>query len=338
MEHSEYLRLKYGGGLDGSRKSKKKRKNCDDTPPQRKEKNNLRIFDDDIDLSKIKSTIEDDDEKLDVYFGVAEDKPCVDKVIDDRPMSQKDNKKWKSINPEENTTTNHKEIKKKPDSDKQIDKKPKILDGTSQKRRGLATTEELASERKRIKEEEKRLFESLGPEALGKNAKSIYRDKKTGRVRDIEQEREDKKKLNEEIKKQQAKQEAKFKDMSKGLKQVEEAKARMNEEQLIMKGTFSTFEDDNEFNKFCKSKELAEDPMLALIKKERAKSCPAEEDKKKKFFYNGAPAPPNRFDIQPGHRWDGVDRSNGYEKKYFQRIADKAAVKEEAYRWATEDM
>ncbi|XP_074598173.1 uncharacterized protein LOC141852906 [Brevipalpus obovatus] len=337
MEHSEYLLMKYGGGSDSSHKSKKKRKNCD-VPPQIKEKKNLRIYDDDIDLSRIKSNIEEDDEKLDVYYGVAEDKPCVDKVIDDRPMSQKDNKKWKSIGPEENTATKPKEIEKNPDPDKRVDKKSKILDSKGQKKKGLATADELAVERKRIKEEEKRLFDSLGPEALGKNAKSIYRDKKTGRIRDLEKEKKDKKKLEEEVKMHQAKQEAKFKDMSKGLKQVEEAKVKMDEEMLIMKGTFSTFEDDNEFNKYCKSKELAEDPMLALIKKERAKSCPAEEDKKKKFLYNGTPAPPNRFDIHPGHRWDGVDRSNGYEKKYFQKIADRAATKEEAYRWATEDM
>ena len=54
--------------------------------------------------------------------------------------------------------------------------------------------------------------------------------------------------------------------------------------------------------------------------------------------YKGPAPEPNRFGIRPGYRWDGVDRGNGFERKYFQSISKKKAVSSEAYKWSTEDM
>lgn len=47
---------------------------------------------------------------------------------------------------------------------------------------------------------------------------------------------------------------------------------------------------------------------------------------------------PNRFGIHPGYRWDGVDRSNGFEKAWFNKAADNKAIAEESYKWSVEDM
>jgi len=48
--------------------------------------------------------------------------------------------------------------------------------------------------------------------------------------------------------------------------------------------------------------------------------------------------PLNRFYIPPGSKWDGVDRSNGFEQKYFKARADRQAKAASEYTRYSEDL
>ena len=80
------------------------------------------------------------------------------------------------------------------------------------------------------------------------------------------------------------------------------------------------FIDIEELNKKIEIKETAkilDDPMKNLLSKNKLIEETDELIKKRGFFLPRCKFAPliNRFNIKPGYRWDGFNRSNGFENK-----------------------
>jgi len=100
------------------------------------------------------------------------------------------------------------------------------------------------------------------------------------------------------------------------------------------------YKNDQDLDHLLKKVEREDDPMLEYLRSKKEGTL--DEDGTMivttKAKYKGPPPPLNRYNLLPGSRWDGVDRSNGFEKKYYESIAKKKALAEEAYKWSVEDM
>jgi pre-mRNA-splicing factor CWC26 len=204
---------------------------------------------------------------------------------------------------------------------------------------GLSDSKSVREEMKRLQEREAQLMQRLGDDALGRNAQTVYRDRGTGRIRDLEAEAA----VSVKRDKEEDERAVRYKDWSGGLHQQAERSQRLQQDLKEMDKPLARYEDDEDRDKFLKEKELAEDPMLQFVRRKKLKEKVRQAADNgqlvlSKPIYKGPPPPPNRFAILPGYRWDGVDRSNGFEKQLLDKQAEKIAVQQDAYKWSTEDM
>lgn len=91
--------------------------------------------------------------------------------------------------------------------------------------------------------------------------------------------------------------------------------------------------DDEERNRELKERQRWDDPAASFLKKKKKGAISSRTGQP---LYAGATCP-NRFEIRPGHRWDGVDRSNGFEKRWFKRHNEARDRETQIYAWSIDD-
>ncbi|KPJ16344.1 BUD13-like [Papilio machaon] len=194
------------------------------------------------------------------------------------------------------------------------------------KQAGLQDAVQLRQENEMFRKREEEAFSKMTDDISGRNAKAVSRKGKreTSEDRQKQKEKADRQKELDE----------KYKRWNKGIKQVEAQEAKIQEYMHEASKPLARHRDDRDLEDTLKRVEREGDPMLRYIREKKVErgELPPEKPKYKGNF------PPNRFNIRPGYRWDGVDRSNGYEKKYFDQQSKRKAQQEEAYKWSTEDL
>ncbi|KJZ79432.1 hypothetical protein HIM_00901 [Hirsutella minnesotensis 3608] len=200
----------------------------------------------------------------------------------------------------------------------------KMSDGTHA---GLQSAAAVSAQLKRRQREEEEEFKRHRKHA--KEEETVYRDA-TGRRIDISMKRA-------EARKAAAEAEQKELDAKEALKgEVQLAESRKRKEQLrdakLM--PFARTVEDEEMNKELKEQDRWNDPMMQFMSQKR--TADKGRASKRRPVYTG-PAPPNRYGIKPGYRWDGVDRGNGFEAERFKALNRRERNKGLDYAWQMDE-
>ncbi|KAH8346493.1 hypothetical protein KR084_001549 [Drosophila pseudotakahashii] len=211
-------------------------------------------------------------------------------------------------------------------------KSTKTLDG---KKAGLQDAKSLKKETDERRRQEHELFEKMSSDISGRDGAVQVRStrRKGHRAREAADEDPAEQSRKEEHEK---KKKALYDRWGKGLKQIEDQKSRLEEMVHEASKPVARYANDEDLDRHLREQEHADDPMLEYMRQKRKKRDQLD-NKPVMPKYEGS-FPENRFGIRPGYRWDGVDRSNGYEQRWFDKQSERRAVQDEAYKYSVEDM
>ncbi|KAI8136775.1 Pre-mRNA-splicing factor of RES complex-domain-containing protein [Fennellomyces sp. T-0311] len=200
---------------------------------------------------------------------------------------------------------------------------PKMSSG---QRAGLLTSHELKQEAARAREAERQMVQKLQGDASGRDAETVYRDE-TGRRIDPKIMRAEEARA----KKEAVEREERRMEWGKGLVQRSEAESKRRQLEEEKDKALARYADDEDYNQGLREQQRWNDPAAGFLTSQSTSKGLVRPK------YKG-PWKPNRFMIPPGCRWDGVDRSNGFEDQFLLQENHKKARAIEAHAWSTEDM
>lgn len=198
----------------------------------------------------------------------------------------------------------------------------KMGDGTHA---GLQSAATVTAQLEKRRREERKEFERLRDST--KEEETAYRDAAGNRI-DVSMRRAQARQAAAEA----ADKERLAKEALKGDTQKEEAQKRRDKLEDARLMPFARSAGDEELNRELKDQQRWNDPMMQFLGDKSGAKGTSSRAKKGHPTYNG-PAPPNRYGTRPGYRWDGVDRSNGFESERFRALNKQAMSKDLEYSW-----
>lgn len=224
----------------------------------------------------------------------------------------------------------------------------KMADGSHA---GLQSASAVTAQLERRQREEREQFEAerraAGLVGARDHEETHYRDA-TGRRVDVGEARAAARRAARRIEDE----EAARKEALRGEVQVEEARRRREELERARGMGVARGRDDEEMNRELRGQRRWNDPMARFLEAEEGGGAGAGAGAAESAGKSGGkktgggasrrplckhPAPPNRYGIRPGYRWDGVDRSNGFEAERFKALNRRERNKGLDYAWQMDE-
>ncbi|EGD89217.1 hypothetical protein H112_02829 [Trichophyton rubrum D6] len=193
-----------------------------------------------------------------------------------------------------------------------------------------AQEREQAQEAEKLRKERKK----KGKQEVGLESETIYRDA-SGRIINVAMKRAEARKAAEEA----AAAERAAKEALTGDVQRQEKEARRQALEEAKFIPLARTAEDEDLNAELKARQRWNDPAAAFLSEPKSGTAAGVGSGTAgggKKVYKG-PSPPNRYGIRPGFRWDGVDRSNGFEHRWFEARNRRGRMETMEYAWQMDE-